>query len=355
MAEPLPVTVGELKAAVPAHCFRPRTARSLLHVGVDLAALAAFQVALASTDAWWLVAPLVLAAGTLFWALFVLGHDCGHGSFSPSSRWNAIVGHLVHTPLLVPYHAWRLSHRRHHRFAGDVDRDEGWFPLTEAQWLAQPAAVRALRSFAIPLVFPLYLLRGTPEREGHHFDAGSALFADDERADVRRSLRAVAAAGGLLAAAALAFGPGAVAKHWLGPWLVFCAWISVVTYLHHVNARVPWYRGEGWSWLRGALSTVDRRYGVLEKVHHDAGCHVAHHLFPTMPHYHLREAAAAVRPLLGDLYVEDATPPLRALVRSLRRCQVVPAEGTTLRYGRRETAVAGSAAPSGAGSSPITT
>lgn len=353
MADPLPVGLAELRAAVPGRCFGPRTARSFLHLTVDLAALAALQIALAKAESPWLVAPLVFAAGTVFWALFVLGHDCGHGSFSRHAVLNTAVGHLVHTPLLVPYHAWRLSHRRHHRFAGDVDRDEGWFPLTETQWRTQPGAVRALRSWLLPLVFPAYLLRGTPERAGNHYDADSALFEHAERGLVRTSIQLCLAAAALLVAATAILGPGAVARHWLLPWIVFCGWISVVTYLHHIDARLPWYRGESWQWLRGALSTADRRYGIFEKIHHDAGCHVVHHLFPSIPHYHLREAAAAVKPLLGALYLEDRTLVLRALLRSLRACQVVPSEGGILRYARRSSPKA--PAPSGAGSSPITT
>ena len=52
---------------------------------------------------------------------------------------------------------------------------------------------------------------------------------------------------------------------------------------------------------QGALSTIDRTYGrVIDYLHHDIGTHVVHHiLFTAIPHYHLREATAAVKPLLG--------------------------------------------------------
>lgn len=42
--------------------------------------------------------------------------------------------------------------------------------------------------------------------------------------------------------------------------------------------------------MRGGLSTIDRDYGIFNKIHHDIGTHVVHHLFPQMPHYHLEEA-----------------------------------------------------------------
>ena len=35
-----------------------------------------------------------------------------------------------------------------------------------------------------------------------------------------------------------------------------------------------------WSYFRGGLSTIDRDYGIFNKIHHDIGTHVVHHLFP---------------------------------------------------------------------------
>ena len=50
-----------------------------------------------------------------------------------------------------------------------------------------------------------------------------------------------------------------------------------------------------WSYFRGGLSTIDRDYGIFNKIHHDIGTHVVHHLFPQMPHYHLTEATEVKR------------------------------------------------------------
>lgn len=334
-------------------CFAPSAARSLAYLTVDLAALAALYVLAARAPVW--AAPLFwLAQGTMLWALFVLGHDCGHGSFARSRSVNDAIGLLLHTPLLVPYHAWRLSHRIHHRHAGDVERDEGWHPLTAAQVAALPRAVRLLR-FRLPLlVFPFYLARRSPARRGSHFVPWSALFRPRERRAVAGSVAACALVVAVLVAAAVVVGPWAVVRWYVGPYVVFVAWISLVTYLHHTDARLPWYRGDAWTSLRGALSTVDRRYGVLERVHHDAGCHVVHHLFPSIPHYRLREAAAAVRPLLGDAYVEDRRPVLHALEDAMRRCRVVPASGDVVRYEVLRPAPAPLALGSGAASRPAT-
>jgi len=353
-AEERPRTLVELRDAIPSHCFRPSTGRSLLYLGLDLGMLAALYAASSRVGGWLWTPPLIFLQGTIFWALFVIGHDCGHGSFSRRPAWNAWVGHLLHTPLLVPYHAWRLSHRAHHRHTGDVERDEAWPPLTRAQLRAAPARVRFLRLHGFLLVFPLYLLRNGPGRRGSHFDPDGPLFRDRERAAVRRSVRACAAMSVALLAAAGAFGPEAVVRHWLAPYLVFCGWAALVTYLHHTAADVPWFRGAGWSYLRGSLSTVDRRYGPFERLHHDAGCHVVHHLFPRIPHYRLREAAEAIAPLLGRHYRRAEDPVWRALLRAARDCQVIAERGDRVFYeplGAHEPAWA---PRGGAGSSPAT-
>jgi len=351
-----PVGFETLRDAVPAQCFRPSTARSFGHLAFDLALLAALFFAGTHVEGAGWHAGLVFLEGTLFWSLFVIGHDCGHGAFSRHPRWNRWVGHALHTPLLVPYHAWRLSHRAHHRHTGDVDRDEAWPPLTRAQLGEASPAARFLRLRAFPLAFPFYLLRNGPARAGSHYDADGPLFRDVERPAVRRSVGTCALFAAGLGVAAWQIGPGVVARHWLAPWLVFCVWAAVVTYLHHTDPHVPWYRGAGWSPLRGALTSIDRRYGPFERIHHDAGCHVVHHLFPRIPHYRLREAARSIEPLLGAHYRHAEVGVARSLWRAARRCQVIPEEGERVCYEplAPPRAGAGATPPSGAGSSPAT-
>jgi hypothetical protein len=60
-------------------------------------------------------------------------------------------------------------------------------------------------------------------------------------------------------------------------------WLDMVTYLHHhgpedAAMKMPWYRGEEWSYLRGGLTTLDRDYGIFNKIHHNIETHVVHHL-----------------------------------------------------------------------------
>jgi fatty acid desaturase len=59
-------------------------------------------------------------------------------------------------------------------------------------------------------------------------------------------------------------------------------------YLQHTATYIPHYRAAEFSWLRGALSTVDRTFGwpIDQILHHITDTHVVHHLFHTMPFYH---------------------------------------------------------------------
>jgi len=62
-----------------------------------------------------------LAAGLLI-RLFVIQHDCGHGSFFPSKLANDWVGRAISVLTVTPYDHWRRSHAMHHATSGNLDR-----------------------------------------------------------------------------------------------------------------------------------------------------------------------------------------------------------------------------------------
>ncbi|CAD6255236.1 unnamed protein product [Miscanthus lutarioriparius] len=340
--KPPPFRIGDVRAAVPEHCWRKSPWRSLWYVARDVAVVAALGAAAAGVDSW-AVWPFYWAAqGTMFWALFVLGHDCGHGSFSDSATLNSVVGHLLHSFILVPYHGWRISHRTHHQNHGHIHRDESWHPITEGLYRQLEPRTKKLR-FTVPfplLAFPVYLLYRSPGKTGSHFLPSSELFSPKEKGDVMLSTTCWCIVLASLLAMACAFGPVQVLKMYGIPYLVFVMWLDLVTYLHHHGhqERLPWYRGEEWSYLRGGLTTVDREYGWINNIHHDIGTHVIHHLFPQIPHYHLVEATKAAKPVLGRYYREPQKSgplPLHllgVLLRSLRVDHFVSDHGDVVYY-----------------------
>ncbi len=264
----------------------------------------------------------------MFWALFVVGHDCGHGSFSKHKWLNNLIGHLAHTPILVPYHGWRISHRTHHHNTGNIDTDESWYPVTEAKYRSMQWWEKLLRFELLLFAYPLYLFKRSPEREGaSHFLPSSPLFRPSEKWDVITSTILWTLMVGFLGVLTYQYGWLFLLKYYLGPYVVFVVWLDLVTFLHHTELDIPWYRGNDWYFLKGALSTVDRDYGFINNIHHNIGTHVAHHIFLNMPHYHLKTATEAIKPILGDYYRKSDEPILKSFWRSWRNCHFVRDKG----------------------------
>ncbi|KAF8042061.1 hypothetical protein BT93_A0607 [Corymbia citriodora subsp. variegata] len=337
-----PFKLADVRAAIPKHCWVKDPRRSMSYVVRDVAVVLGLAGVAAYLNSW-VVWPLYWAAqGTMFWALFVLGHDCGHGSFSNDPKLNSVVGHLLHSSILVPYHGWRISHRTHHQNHGHAENDESWHPLSERIYKSLDPITRAVR-FTAPfpmLAFPFYLWIRSPGKRGSHFHPDSDLFVASERKDVITSTVCWTAMVGLLVGLSFVMGPLQLLKLYGIPYWIFVMWLDFVTYLHHHGHedKLPWYRGKEWSYLRGGLTTLDRDYGLINNVHHDIGTHVIHHLFPQIPHYHLIEATEAAKPVLGKYYREPKkSGPLPfhligMLIRSLKRDHYVSDTGEVVYY-----------------------
>lgn len=97
---------------------------------------------------------------------------------------------------------------------------------------------------------------------------------------VWQSNAGIAAMAGVLALWASKAGVGQVAALYGGPLLVVNAWLVLITWLQHTDVDVPHFDSENWSFIKGALHTIDRPYGkVLDFLHHRIGStHVAHHV-----------------------------------------------------------------------------
>lgn len=67
-------------------------------------------------------AVMLLLAGGMIVRLFILQHDCGHGSLFSSKRVNDWVGRILGVFSYTPYAYWRYMHAAHHATSGDLDR-----------------------------------------------------------------------------------------------------------------------------------------------------------------------------------------------------------------------------------------
>jgi omega-6 fatty acid desaturase (delta-12 desaturase) len=140
-------TIKQLRDAIPAHCFERSGLRGLGYVARDIASLAAtFYLfhnyvtpetvpSMAVRAALW--AGYTFVQGLFGTGLWVLAHECGHQSFSPSKTLNDTVGWICHSALLVPYFSWKISHGKHHKATGHMERDMVFVPKTRDEYASR--------------------------------------------------------------------------------------------------------------------------------------------------------------------------------------------------------------------------
>jgi omega-6 fatty acid desaturase / acyl-lipid omega-6 desaturase (Delta-12 desaturase) len=364
--EPAPVemTTQKIRDQIPAHYFKQNHFKSGAYLCRDLA-----QSAATAAVMWYAVLPtaaavtaatggnaLVTAAayfvawnlyafvqGLNWTGIWVLAHECGHRSFSPSVAVNDAFGIVLHSALLVPYHSWRISHGNHHKHTNHLEKDTVFVPdtVTTKQAAAREAftesPIVSTMWIIVMLVFgwPGYLIGNMTgqkyEKRANHFEPTSPLFRTTERPDVVKSDIGLLVMAVILAFAASEYGAANVALWYGMPYLWVNAWLVFITYLQHSDVRIPHYTPEHWNFVRGALSTVDRDFGAPINwwLHHINDSHVVHHLFSTMPFYNAIEVTRKhIKPIVGDHYVSD-TRTLRAAVwESWTQCRVInPADG----------------------------
>ncbi|CAN1133638.1 FAD12 [Linum perenne] len=333
-----PFTLSDIKKAIPPHCFQRSLPRSFSYLAHDLTLVAIFYY-IATTYINLLPNPLPYVAWPIYWAMqgcvftgvWVVAHECGHHAFSDYQWLDDCLGFLLHSCLLAPYFSWKHSHRRHHANTNSLERDESYVPSkkSEINWhfkyLNNPPGHVFYIFFTLTLGWPLYLafnLSGRPyDGFASHFYPLSPMYKDRERFEILLSDAGMLAMWFTLYKIALAKGLAWVVCVYGVPLLVLNALLVTITYLHHTHLSLPHYDSSEWDWMRGALATVDRDYGCLNKVFHNiTDTHVAHHLFSMIPHYHAMEATKSIKPILGEYYQMDRTPFIKALWREFKLC-----------------------------------
>jgi len=339
-----PFTLSQIKKAIPPHCFKRSVLRSFSYVIFDLTiAFLLFYLATNYIDLLpkplphlaWLIYGFV--QGCVLTGIWVLAHECGHHAFSDYQWLDDTVGLILHSCLLVPYFSWKYSHRRHHSNTGSMEKDEVFVPKRKeglrwfAKYLNNPPGRFMTLTITLTLGWPLYLIFNVSgrkyERFACHYDPYGPIYSDRERLQIYISDAGILAVTYGLFRLAAAKGLLWVLCVYGAPLLVVNGFLVLITFLQHTHPSLPHYDSSEWDWLRGALATVDRDYGILNKVFHNiTDTHVAHHLFSTMPHYHAMEATKAIKPILGEYYQFDGTPFYKAMCREAKECLYVEAD-----------------------------
>jgi acyl-lipid omega-6 desaturase (Delta-12 desaturase) len=241
---------------------------------------------------WWLTVPLAVLAGGILIRVFIIFHDCGHGSYFKSRTANDVVGFLSGLLTFTPYYHWRWEHAIHHATAGDLDRrsvGDIW-TMTVQEYLEASRWKRfsyrlARNPFVLFGLAPLFLflvLQRFP----------SARANARERESVWWMNLAI-----LLLAAGLGWIFGLI------PYLVIQLTAMMVAggvgvwmfYVQHQFEDVYWERGENWDFTAAALqgSSFYKLPRILQWFSGNIGFHHIHHLSPRIPNYNLQRCHEA--------------------------------------------------------------
>ena len=98
-----------------------RSASEIAITIIPLAALWASMWALLHVSYGLSLVLAIPAAGFLV-RLFMIQHDCGHGSFFRNRAVNDWVGRAIGIVTLTPYDYWKRTHAAHHASSGNLDR-----------------------------------------------------------------------------------------------------------------------------------------------------------------------------------------------------------------------------------------
>ncbi|KAJ9641937.1 hypothetical protein H2199_005151 [Coniosporium tulheliwenetii] len=364
-------TIKQIRDAIPAHCFERSGARGLAYVARDVASLAAtfyiFQnyvtpETIPSTPVraglWALYTVIQGLFGTGLW---VLAHECGHQSFSPSKTLNDTVGWICHSALLVPYFSWKISHGKHHKATGNMERDMVFVPKTREEYASRVGKLSHELSELMeetPIAtathmisqqlggWLVYLVTNVTGHNNHHkqiegkgqgkkngFFKGPLYEKKDEHLILLSDL-GLAITATILFFIGKNFGWSNLFVWYFIPYLWVNHWLVAITYLQHTDPTLPHYDAHTWTFARGAAATIDREFGFIGRhlLHGIIETHVLHHYISTIPFYHADEATEAIKPVMGKHYranVEGGSIGfLKSMWTSARMCHwVEPSEG----------------------------
>ena len=257
-----------------------------------LALFALMYASLALTP-YWVTLGLSVVNAAFIVRIFIIQHDCGHGSFFRTRRANDAVGMVCSLFTLTPYAMWRRQHAGHHAHWNNLDHrmsgsdiystcltvDE-YRALSWWRRLAYRAAVHPVVSLLLlpPLVF--LLIYRVP------FDAPRSWTAE------RRAVH-----GTNLALVAL-FGALCIGLGWRDVLLVqlqtsiIASIIGVWLFsLQHRFERALWARHDAWTPMAASLHGSSHLHlpRLLQWFTGNIGFHHVHHLDSRIPNYRLKD------------------------------------------------------------------
>lgn len=231
----------------------------------------------------------LVAAGFLM-RIFIIQHDCGHGSFFKSQRLNSLVGNICGIMTMTPYDFWRTSHAIHHAHNGDLDHrgtgDVYTMTLKEYQ-SSSPTQRFGYRLYRNPIV--MFIIGPVLMFTLFHRTIFSYRHARN-RQGLMSMIRTDIILLVIFSVLAYLMGPKDLFLVYF-PIIWFAASIGVwMFYIQHQFEDAYWSQAPEWDYAAAALegSTYYKLPKVLQWFSGNIGLHHIHHLSPRIPNYELQ-------------------------------------------------------------------
>jgi acyl-lipid omega-6 desaturase (Delta-12 desaturase) len=240
-------------------------------------------------EGFWPALLLAVPASFFIVRLFIIQHDCGHGSYFRSGRANDMLGVVLGVVTMMPYRAWRRDHAVHHASCGNLARRGigDITTLTVAEYRARSRLRRfAYRLYRHPLMLfavgPAYLLfiryRLPTANSFRDLASWFSILGTD------------AAAAVLAAGATVLVGPVAFLAGWSSTLFLASAIGVWLFYVQHQFEETYWRPAASWDFHAAALngSSFYDLPRLLHWLTGSVGFHHIHHLASRIPNYRLR-------------------------------------------------------------------
>ena len=260
------------------------------------------------TVSYWFTWPLAILAGGVLVRIFIIFHDCGHGSLFKSRRANDLVGCVTGLLTFTPYSHWRWQHALHHATSGNLDRrgTGSIWTLTVQEYRESSRwrrlAYRLMRHPALLLgLAPLYLFilkQRFPSPRANARERHSVWWMNLALVGMTAAMGAMFGSIAYLVIQVAVLAVSGAAGVWL-------------FYVQHQFDGVYWERQGTWDYTAAALqgSSFYKLPRILQWFSGNIGFHHIHHLSPRIPNYNLEKCHKS-HPMFQN------TPPL-TLLRSL--------------------------------------
>jgi acyl-lipid omega-6 desaturase (Delta-12 desaturase) len=265
----------------------PSDGRSIVEIGITVIPLVLlWLLTWATLDlGYWLSILLAVPTAGFLLRLFMIQHDCSHGSFFSHRLANDWIGRVIGVVTMTPYDLWRRTHAIHHATSGNLDRrgfgDVDTLTVQEYRALSRWGRLRyrhPLVMFGLGPVYVFFLQ--------HRLPVGLMRKGWQPWASTMATNVAIAATIATLSwfivlkAFLLVHLPIMLIAASIGVWLF---------YVQHQFERTSWDNDGDWNIHAAALhgSSHYELPAVLAWFTADIGIHHIHHLCSRIPYYRL--------------------------------------------------------------------